>query len=494
MNREIKARENLLRFNHNRAARQLLKNPLLQKDIWRTREDLGLKVNEHRQLLTIHFTEISPDWFKLLVKLYALIRAKPGKPAQTVVSEINRLRGFSKFLITLPIYSADEIDNSTFEAFEHWLQAKQITESTIQSYYKALANFFNACRLEGWLNVNTYWFRGKFKAIYPKTEEIDYIPEEVWHQIDKNLEVLPAPLQRMILLIKTLGLRAGELLNLRLDCLRERQGEWYLRLETEKIGSEDELLICEPLLVAVIKQQQDYIRQHFGKSYQKLFCVSKRLGSHQGELDPLGFVPQPRTMSLKSFNQWLNRFAQKCQICTKDGQLWYFTSHQFRRTLATASSNAGVDSLVIQHALRHRTPEMLKHYVSRHKKVMRAELESLMKEQKYVNIEGKVVEVYQPSHPLEEVIRRQMYQVTTQYGECHRSILQSPCQTVNACWRCEHWRTTTEDLPSLKQDLERVEKELKIVRRQGLIKLEQGLEGDRNNLKTCIEALEKVNG
>ncbi len=32
--------------------RQLLKNPLLQKDIWRTMEDLGLKFNEHERLLT----------------------------------------------------------------------------------------------------------------------------------------------------------------------------------------------------------------------------------------------------------------------------------------------------------------------------------------------------------------------------------------------------------------------------------------------------------
>jgi hypothetical protein len=36
----------------------LLSNPLLQKDIWRTIEDLHLKVNEHQKVLTISFQKI----------------------------------------------------------------------------------------------------------------------------------------------------------------------------------------------------------------------------------------------------------------------------------------------------------------------------------------------------------------------------------------------------------------------------------------------------
>ncbi|MCP6758493.1 MAG: site-specific integrase [Fischerella sp. CENA71] len=492
MSQENLQLELLFNLSQNIAARQLLNNSLLQKNVWRTKEDLCLKVQGHRQLLTINFTEISPDWFNLLTKLYTLVRAKPGQPAMTVINEINRLKSFSKRLSALAIYSPDKIDDSIFEDFEYYLQTKGLQENTIQTYYSALSNFFNTCRLEGWLDVNTYWFKGKFKAIHPKNNEIEYIPEEVWNQVDKNLYILPEPLQRMILLLRTLGLRAGELLNLSFDCLRQRNGEWYIRLETEKIGEEDELLICEPLLVAVIKQQQNFIRQRFGEKYEQLFCASKKWGRHQEGIDALVFIPQPQIMSLKSFNQWLNRFANKCNICTKSGQIWHFTSHQFRRTVATVSSNAGVDLLVIQHTLRHRTPEMLKHYIRRNKKALSAELEELMKERKYVNVEGKIVDVYKPKNPVEELIRRKMYQVTTQYGECHRSVLQAPCQTVNACWRCEHWCTTDEDLPHLKQDLERVEEELKIVKREGLIKLEQGLEGDRNNLKNCIDALEKV--
>ena len=49
---------------------QLLQNPLLEKDIWQTVDDLQLKIHEHNRMLTINFTGFSQPWFKLLVKLY----------------------------------------------------------------------------------------------------------------------------------------------------------------------------------------------------------------------------------------------------------------------------------------------------------------------------------------------------------------------------------------------------------------------------------------
>lgn len=92
-----------------------------------------------------------------------------------------------------------------------------------------------------------------------------------------------------------------------------------------------------------------------------------------------------------------------------------------------------------------------------------------------------------------EAVRRKMYQITTQYGECHRPILKSPCQTVNACLRCEYWLTSNKDLSALKQDIQRIEVELDIACKSGMIRQQQGLTTDRQNLMIRIEGLEKVN-
>jgi hypothetical protein len=83
-----------------------------------------------------------------------------------------------------------------------------------------------------------------------------------------------------------------------------------------------------------------------------------------------------------------------------------------------------------------------------------------------------------------------MYQITTQYGECHRPQLKSPCQTVNACWRCEHWRTSTDDLGYLKEDLARLNIEVDLARQLGMIRQEKGLISDQQLLKIRIQGLE----
>ncbi|MEO1559734.1 MAG: hypothetical protein AAFS12_08910 [Cyanobacteria bacterium J06632_19] len=72
------------------------------------------------------------------------------------------------------------------------------------------------------------------------------------------------------------------------------------------------------------------------------------------------------------------------------------------------------------------------------------------------------------------MLRRRMYQITTQYGECHRPILKNPCQTVNACWRCSYWRVSNDDLTYLKEDLTRVKAELDISQNLGMIRQQQG--------------------
>ena len=62
-------------INVNEVANKLLSNPLITQDVWRTIDDLGLKVNQHEKTLTISFKPIQQDWLKLLAKLYVLIRS-----------------------------------------------------------------------------------------------------------------------------------------------------------------------------------------------------------------------------------------------------------------------------------------------------------------------------------------------------------------------------------------------------------------------------------
>lgn len=473
-------------INVNATAEKLLSNPLIQKNVWYTVDDLGARINQHSKNLTINFNSIHQDWLRLLVKLYVLVRSQRSISASGLRHDVHFIGQFSKFIQEKSVFNPDFINDKLLDEFEYHLYSLKLSQGSMNGCYCTLKNFFNHCREEGWLKVNTYWFKGKVKRSKPKNDEIEYIPEEVWQQLDEHLHHLPDPIQRKILIIRGTGLRIGELLNLPLDCLRQRGEQWRLRLLTEKYQTVDEIPICEEL-VAVIKEQQEYIRQNFEDSYNNLFTSNNSVGNSK-------YIPAPRVMAINSFNRYLNELARKQNICTNKGQVWHFKSHQFRRTVATVMTNAGVRDLIIQKYLRHRSPDMQNHYKHLFKKVLGKEYQDLMKGSDYVNSTGELVAAHKPKDLMTELIRRKMHQITTQYGECHRPILKSSCETVNACWRCEHWLTSTEDLSMLKRDICRVESELDIASRAGMIRQQQGLAMDRQNLVIRIEVLEKING
>lgn len=463
----------------------LLQNPLMQKDVWLTIDDMNLKVNAHRRNLTLNFKALEPNWFKLLVKLYIFVKAKPNTAAATATSNIARLIKFSRFLVEKNIAQPKQINNQIFEEYEYYMVAIKLKDKG--KYLNSLRNFFDVCYREEWLYINTYWLKGKASRIKTNSDKIEFIPEEIFYQLEENLRYLPEQLQRMVLLIKTTGLRIGELLNLPLDCLRKRENKWRLRLTTEKYDVKDEIPIAVPELVTLIKEQQKYIKKLFGEEFNNLFCSNKK-GNFKKKEDCV-FRPVPRIMNHATFNKCLNKFAEKADVRTKNGELWHFTSHQFRRTVGTVMSNAGVRDLIITKYLRHRSPEMLAHYQCLFKQTLSDEFEQLTKEKKYVDITGKVIDRIKPKDIIAEYIRRKMYPMTTQYGECHRPVLKLPCQTVNACWRCEHWRVSDDDFKYLQEDLERLEEELQQAKILGMTRQQQGLEGDRNNLLRIVERL-----
>lgn len=459
---------------------RLLSNPLLKKDIWQTVEDLGLKTAEHNKVVTLNFKQIKQKWLKLLIKLYILARSSHNLSPKHFASIISCVNNFSAFIQKKSIDTDEQINNYFFEEYNYYLKTSKFSEKTISNYFNYLRVFLNWCRQEGWLNINTYWFKGKTKTFKPNNNAIEYIPEEVWQQLDECLHYLPEPVQRMVIVIRSTGLRIGELLNLPLDCLRKRGHQWRIRFVTEKYKVEDEIPICTEL-VAVVQEQQEYIRYYFNDKYNNLFSSYNIKGEGQ---------PVCRVMQIDRLNDFLNKIAKENNIFTKEGKLWHFKSHQFRKTVATVMTNAGIRDLIIQKYLRHRSLDMQHYYKHLIKQVLGDEYQELMQETKYVDSMGKLVITHKPKDLITELLRRRMYQITTQYGECHRPILKSPCQTVNACWQCEHWLTSNHDLEYLKKDLYRIEAELKIATEQGLNRQQQGLMNDQQKLRHRIQGLD----
>lgn len=458
----------------------LLNHPLVQKEIWHTVNDLGMHINQHDRKYSINFSRIPRKWFKDIAKVYILYRYIQGISAPTLIGDLGKITLFAIFLESQYIYSFSEIKDETFEVF--FAGRKQtISSLTYNTEISVLKVFFETGAKQSWFSTSTYWFLGKHKFLVP--ENVNYIPEEVWNQLDKHLHNLPEQLQRMVLLMRTKALRVGELLQMPFNCLRQkRDGEWEIHFTNGKLKNVPENMDILPELAAIIQEQQNYVRDQIGEEFDYLFCSSQR-GPN--------FHPAPRVMSKSCFNEYLNRLAVACEIRDNSGQVWRFSSHQFRRTVATILANSGVREYITQCYLRHRSPDMKKYYIHLFPETLKREIDELKKDKKLVDITGAVVARYRAPDEMTEFLRRKLYPRTIQVGECHRPIVKDPCLTTNACWRCEHYRVTEDDLPFLKADLPRIQEAIAESEQIGRTRTFSELRKDEAFLVRSIEALEK---
>lgn len=117
--------ENYRDFAEKQEAKKIFENPLLKQDIWSTK-DLGLKIEEHRRCLTLNFSDFLHDEFKVLVKLYILVRALRKISLATIRSEIGELKEFSIFLKSSSIYNVREINEQVFDSFDGYLRSREL--------------------------------------------------------------------------------------------------------------------------------------------------------------------------------------------------------------------------------------------------------------------------------------------------------------------------------------------------------------------------------
>lgn len=465
-----------------------LEHPLMAKERWDGEKDLGLRVHQHRSLRTLYFGNIHQDWFKEVAKRYVLYRRSQGMKLATLAQDVVALQTFAQFLENQCAYSFEDITEDLLSAY--WGSLQHLAQTTQRTRLNSLKIFFELGTINGWFNVSTYWFREKLKQLRKnKPNKIDYIPDEVQRQLDEHLHHLPESLQRMVILLRTLGLRAVELLQMPFDCLRQlRNGQWEIHFTNWKFDEKPDIMPIIPELTDIIKEQQTYIRKHLGE-FEYLFCAN--IHHQTGK-----FKLKPKVMPLGNFCTYLNRLAQQYNICDKSGQRWHFRSHQFRRTVATKMTNEGIRQYLIQCYLRHESPDMMLHYAQVFPETERKEIEALHQRKKIVDVTGTEVSINHPELDNDiglQWLRSKMQPKALAMGFCARPELLKPCPHANACMSCEHFRLDEDDLPALKQHLERNRQLQAESKQQGYTRQLKEIEEDEVTLLILIKSLEDAN-
>lgn len=452
-----------------------------QKDIWDCRK-LGIEPGKGKQAYTLNFKGISQPWLIVPAKTYI----KFTLSTQSFSSALNKLGSIKKFSIFLsqqyPTLEPEQLDRAVIINFLAYLAAKHSNPTTRAHFLCDIRDFLDLCYQNAWLPIIRYLIR---KEDYPKRPKAlpRYIPEFVMQQLMSHVDDLPEPVMRMTLVIIECGMRISELLYLKRDCLlQDKAGDWFLRYYQFKMKKEITIPVSREI-VRVIQEQNHYIQEHLGESYEYLFCSSLS--------GPSGFRPRPKPMIRETFARLLNQLAKEHDICDESGKLWRFQTHQFRHTVGTRMINNGVPQHIIQRYLGHESPEMTAVYAFIHDQTMKAEIAKFRG--KVVNIAGQIVEPNDTEADDADLqwFKRNISAQALPNGSCALPIVSQECPHANACLTCTHFRTTAEFLDVHRKELEQTERITEKARANGWIRQIEMNEKISENLRNIIRGLEE---
>ena len=462
-------------------------NRPLSKDVWDVRK-LGLKATSHRSENKLIFSNIRQDWLKEIVKKFIRYKASHCSTG-TLKTYISSLNSFSDFIFDeyknhRTKLTLEKLTRYRIIQYLYYLNEQGLSPGTKSVRISNLKMFLETAKQNSWAKIRPYLIRPED---YPKRVKNAprFIPEEVMKQLNQNLDLLPLPVMRGVLVLQETGLRIGELLQLSFNCInQDNSGDWFLDYMKWKQNTEDRKPISIEI-ARVIQEQQQFIREHF-LDYEHLFCARAR-GS-----TGLEYVPSPKIMLSKSFIDYLKNLAKKKNICDNSGKAWNFQNHEFRHTVGTRMINNGVPQHIVQRFLGHESPEMTMHYAHIYDQTLKKEI-AKYHNNRVVNITGEIIE----SSDLEldnnldlHLLKKKVLTQALSNGSCARPIVLGDCPHANACLTCGDFRTTIEFLEQHKIQLEETERIIKKAKEKGWERQEEMNKKVANNLKNIINSLE----
>lgn len=471
------------------ATRNKPKTLPISDDVWNV-ADLGVKVLGTGSRKKFNFTNIHQPWFKELVKKFVKFAAFRGRANETIQGYITNLNTFSDFLDKHypEITSISEIDRELIIDYGSYVNKLNYTNTTANNKMGSLQTFIQIGNVNKWFATNSYLFleedRLRQTEIKPR-----YIPEYVLKQLDKHKYKLPTPVKTMISVMRETGVRYSTLATIPFDCLElDSSNKWWIKFCRVKIPKETRLPITEQL-AQEIKEQQNFLKQHFKKN--KYLFTARKKGSY-GDI----FIPQHnKLMLLGSFFLYLNKLSRECKITDENGEIYIITSHQFRHTFGTEAINNGVPQHIVQELLGHESPQMTSVYAHIHDETLRKELDKFHKN-RTIDITGQIVELefYCNSQDL-QWFTKEISAIALPSGYCGRPKMLGDCDIAGdvGCYICPHFRTSKTFLDIHKDQLERINKVLDKAHRYNWQLPIKKNEPIKTNLELIISVLEANN-
>lgn len=300
------------------------------------------------------FSYISSDEIKELFKDYVWQNYRVGnKTLSSLYREVNSyFYRFIQFAESRNIISLKGLTNVDVENYISYLHTT-ISEKTGKPYGISMQrhSLFALKSVIRWCQLHrpddapvTEIFTGSEYTGVNRKLKIDFIPDDVVAQINEALKTEENQyLKYGIIILQSTGMRIGDLLKLRIDCIKPHPISGYTiewvqhkgRKNKAPMPVRSECVAAIEKLIEITKELRDEADEK-DKDTLMIWRVSKgNRYIQQGTV---------QVVSKGTFaNYWFKKFIKDNDIKDANGDYYNLTSHQFRRTLGTDMLSKGTN-------------------------------------------------------------------------------------------------------------------------------------------------------
>lgn len=418
----------------------------------------------------LNFSYISSEEIKDVVKDYVWQNYRVGnKVLKRLYDEVqNHFKWFSMFADANRVTSLKGLDNVCVDSFVSFLRTtispkikKTLAYTSQKIALDTLKSVIRWCQLHRPNDVPvTEIFTGNEYVGVNRKLKIDFIPDDVVAQINEALKKEENPyLKYGIIILQSTGMRIGDLLKLRIDCIKPHLISGYTIEWTQHKGRKDKVPMpvrseCVAAIEKLVEITSELRDEADEKDKDTLMIWRVPVGKCAGKVMPI---------SQRTFGTvWFNKFIKDNNIKDANGDYYNLTSHQFRRTLGTDMLSKGTNINVIQQVLGHSDPSVTKRFYADVKDKERAEVF------KSVGVIGNINQIQ--SSAFDNVSEFEWFKANKDKGACMcdgyctKPVVDGKiCDRLlkrQKCYTCSRYITTPEYLEAHKQHLANLEKQL----------------------------------
>lgn len=330
--RTVTSRRMNMRCVHNHI-RWLVKKGHLQRSF----AELGIYREKRQLLIDATLPDVAKDFLEL-----ALFNRK----ARTISGYKTKLRHFYRYLNDRQI-SLSEFTRKDFDDFAKRFYDAGYKPATIEHAITTVQQYLTWLYQCGFLGNNPEPIIGDF----PRPRRADTLPRYLLPEVDeilqKHLDNADDVVSLALALMRRIGIRMGDLMDLRYDSLeQDDRGYWFLKIPLGKLNMERLFPLDEKALSLVQRIKPLSLHHNGGRKPEKLV------------IHPRGKPP-----SQVDYYKVLYEISEKIRL---DSDLSVgdepLVSHRLRHTFATSLLNADMSLEGVQKLLGHRSISMTLKY------------------------------------------------------------------------------------------------------------------------------------